>query len=119
MQAKTIILTDGGNLMACDPVNNTADKLQAISVFSDQAYTNDLPAGTNLAGIVGLAGGSFSASTRSLTTLPVNPLPADELSNLLLLKAPDRVVRHRLTITVQLANGKQFTTISEPVVIKP
>lgn len=105
--------------MACDPVNTPLDKLKAVTITSDQPYSTGLPAGTNLAPFIHI----FSydgAYTQSVTNyLASGTRFANDYVILQLQVAPDRITRHRFTITVELDNGRQLTSVSAPVFVKP
>ncbi|WP_041257902.1 hypothetical protein [Fibrella aestuarina] len=113
------VTAGGSSLMACDPVNSPLDKLKAMTITSDQPYSAGLPAGTNLAPFIHIFPYD-GAYTQSVTNyLATAARFANDRIILQLQVAPDQIVRHRFTITVELDNGRQLTSVSAPVFVIP
>ncbi|MBO0951357.1 DUF5034 domain-containing protein [Fibrella forsythiae] len=109
------LLSGGGsNLFACDPAIIPFDVIKRLSIVSDQPFSTDLPAGTNLTSVL-----TVEYGVRAAVDYFSQPNVPAQNYVFTILKAPATLAKHRFTVQVDLRNGKTFADTTMAVVIKP
>ncbi|MBU2886878.1 DUF5034 domain-containing protein [Gilvimarinus agarilyticus] len=101
--------------LACSPApSQPAQTVVSISVVSDNAYTDDYPAGSDLSGIVAPYGMLVWVDAEDLNDYFVQQPGAPERLSLFFTEPP-QYARHTFTITVELDDGSRFVLDSPDV----
>ncbi|RYF71101.1 MAG: DUF5034 domain-containing protein [Cytophagaceae bacterium] len=108
-------LTGGGSsVFACDPAIIPLDVIKSLSIVSDQPFSADLPAGTNLTSVL-----TVEYGVRAAVDYFNQPNVPAQNYVFTILKAPETMAKYRFTVQVELRNGKTFTDTTMAVAIKP
>lgn len=108
---------DGSAAWACDPAVYALDSIRRITITSDQPFSGNLEAGTDLTTVITIGGGLSQVPLA--TFLAERYKPAQSFYSLRFSRAPERIAAHRFTVTVDLGRGKLAAFTTRPVFIKP
>lgn len=91
-----------------------AEKIVRVEVVSDNAYTDDYPAGTDLSALTTLYDRAYLDGVASLADYEETPAPAREWVKFFFTEPP-QYPRQRFTVTVELDGGNVFEVLTSDI----
>ncbi|MDO3388619.1 hypothetical protein QWI17_22425 [Gilvimarinus sp. SDUM040013] len=91
-----------------------AEKIIRVEVVSDNAYTDDYPAGTDLSALTSLYDRAYLDGVASLADYEYTPAPAREWIKFFFTEPP-QYQRQRFTVTIELDSNNTFVVTTPEV----